>query len=222
MLKVVVFDSGFGGELFADYLENELPIVEVIRVIDWRNADKVLKNSRSARKVAEQTLRPYINQVDLIIFANNLLSLTSLRYFRRKYKTQKFIGLPLESPSTFIKKDVLILATSGVAKTINFHNFNLRLHRKSKTLVLDSWLSKIDDGELSFSEIRNTLKTFLLGTNFSPQEIILACSHLNDIKPELKNVFGAGIKIYDGFKIATRQACKTLNLRGGNFRKKKK
>ena len=41
MLKVVVFDSGYGGELFADYLEEELPLVDIVRVIDWRNADKM-------------------------------------------------------------------------------------------------------------------------------------------------------------------------------------
>ena len=39
MLKVVVFDSGFGGELFADYFEEEMPVVEIVRVIDWRNAE---------------------------------------------------------------------------------------------------------------------------------------------------------------------------------------
>ena len=40
MLKIVVLDSGFGGELFADKLNDQLSIVEVIRVIDWRNANK--------------------------------------------------------------------------------------------------------------------------------------------------------------------------------------
>ena len=221
MLKVVVFDSGYGGELFADYLESELPVIEIIRVIDWRNAEKVLKSPRSARRVAEQTLRPYINQVDLIIFANNLLSLTSLKYFKRKYKNQKFLGLPLEEPSTFIKKDVLILATNSIKKTINFYNFNHRLHRKTKTLTLDPWLSKIDDGELNPLEISNTIQTFLLNANFNPQAVILACSHLNDIKIELEDIFGKGVRIYDGFKIAVYQTCKILNIRGGNFRKQK-
>ncbi len=39
MLRIVVFfDSGWGGELVARYLEQELEIVEVIRVIDWGHA----------------------------------------------------------------------------------------------------------------------------------------------------------------------------------------
>ncbi len=36
--KVVVFDCGIGGELFADYIENELAIIDVVRVIDWRHS----------------------------------------------------------------------------------------------------------------------------------------------------------------------------------------
>ena len=34
MLKIVVFDGGYGGEFFADKLKEELPVVEIIRVID--------------------------------------------------------------------------------------------------------------------------------------------------------------------------------------------
>ena len=53
MLKVVIFDSGYGGEFFADKLEEEVPVIEVVRVIDWRNASQILSGPRSARKAAE-------------------------------------------------------------------------------------------------------------------------------------------------------------------------
>ena len=58
MLKVVVFDGGYGGEFFADRLQDELPVIEIIRVIDWRNADKILKKPKAARKIAKNALRP--------------------------------------------------------------------------------------------------------------------------------------------------------------------
>ncbi|MDO4987080.1 MAG: hypothetical protein Q4E46_02065, partial [Candidatus Saccharibacteria bacterium] len=95
MLKIVIFDSGYGGENFADRLESELPTTEIIRVIDWRSADIILANSKRARILAEKALRPFIGKVDLIIVANYLVSATSLKYFRRKYKDQKFIGFTL-------------------------------------------------------------------------------------------------------------------------------
>lgn len=219
MLKVVVFDSGYGGEFFADKLEEELPIIKVIRVIDWRNAEKFLTSPKEARKIAEADLKPYISQVDLIILANHLLSLTSLKYFKRKYRYQKFLGFELKKPETFIKYNILILTTKAVARTMTFYNFTFQLKRKIKTLTLDSWPAKIDDGELTKEEIEETLKKFLYHEKFVPKEIILACSQFNDIKSEIKAVFGSGIKIYDSFDETFRRICKLLKIRGGTGKK---
>ncbi|MBQ3464808.1 hypothetical protein IJH15_01125 [Candidatus Saccharibacteria bacterium] len=215
MLKIVVFDSGYGGELFADCLNEELPIVDVVRVIDWRNTDQLVASPKSARKTAEAALRPYIGRVDLIIFANHLLSLTSLKYFQRKYKKQKFLGFNLEEPSTFIKYDTLILTTKAVAKTVNFHNFLFRLKRRTKVLTLDDWIVKIDDGELGFDEIRETILRSFVGTDFSPKEIILGCSQFSDIKNELHKALGGNTRIYDSIPDAIRRTLKTLRIRGG-------
>ncbi len=214
MLKIVIFDSGYGGEFFADRLSAELPIVEVIRVIDWRNADKVLTHAKSARKIAEAALRPYIGKVDLIIFANHLLSLTSLKFFKRKYKKQKFLGLTLEEPGTFIKNDTLILTTKAVTKTINYYNYIFRIKRRTKTLILDDWVSKIDDGELKFSEIRETILKSFIGTDFYPREVVLGCTQFSDIEKELRDILGGSTKIYDGFSDAIRRTYKILNIRG--------
>lgn len=221
MLKVVIFDSGYGGEFFADQLKEELPILEILRVINWREADKILLNPRTARQVAEDSIRPYIGKVDLIIFANYLLSLTSLKYFKHKYKNQKFLGFKLKFPDTFVKRDVLILSTSAVSKTISYRNFLLRIKRKTRTLNLDSWPAKIDDGELSPIEIKTIIRSFLVHhPGFDPKEIILASSQFNDIKAELKSIFGQSLKIYDSFDDTIRDVCKILNVRGGIGKKK--
>ena len=219
MLKVVVFDSGYGGEFFADKLAAELPVIEIIRVIDWRNADQILTSPRKARRVARAALRPYIGKVDLIIFANHLLSITSLRYFRRKYKNQKFLGLSLKKPDTFIKRDILILTTKAVAKTFTFRRFTFCLKRKSRTLTLDTWPAQIDDGELTEPVIKDTIKKFIAKEHFYPQEVILGCSQFDDIKNELRSVLGYNLKIYDSFDDAIRQTCKALRLRGGAGKK---
>ena len=222
MLKIAVFDGGYGGEFFADRLEEVLPIVEVIRVIDWRNAEKILLSSRHARKAAEAALRPYIGNVDLIIFANHLLSITSLRYFKRKYKHQKFVGFDLKKPDSFKDYDVLILTTKAVARTINYYNYIMRLKRKNCTLTLDEWPSKIDDGELSEAEIYDTLRVLLIGKNIRPNEIVLACSQFDDIKEEIRKTLGQNLKIYDSFDDTIRKACKVLKLRGRTGKKSSK
>ena len=215
MLKVVVFDGGYGGEFFADRMEQEIPILEVIRVIDWRNADKYLKNPKAARRIAKIALRPYIGNVDLIIFANYLLTITSLKHFKRKYKEQKFVGMDLKLPDTFIPRDTIILATKSVARTINYYNYIRRIKRKTQTLTLDSWPGKIDDGELTYREIKTTLGQFTEKNNLKPKEIILACSQFDDIKQELIKLYGKNLRIYDAFEDTLRKTCKALNIRGG-------
>ena len=219
MLKIVVFDGGFGGELFADYLEETLPVVEVIRVIDWRNADKLQKNSRTARRAARAALRPYIGKVDLVVFANVLLSETSLKYFRRKYRRQKFLGLGLSHPGTF-KRRSLILTTKPVAHTISYQSYVLRLKHRSNTLCLDTWLPMIDDGELSYAQIKTKLNNYCERKGFRPDEIILACSHFRDIEPQLRRLTNFNTRIYDGFNDTTSQICRTLRLKGSMMKQK--
>ena len=218
MLKIVVFDSGYGGEFFADRLEEELPVVEIIRVIDWRNADKIQSNPKEARKLAKTALRPYIGKVDLIVFANHLLTITSLKHFQRKYRDQVFLGLKLKYPEKPPRGTIFILTTKAVSKTINYHNYLFHLKSKNKTILLDSWPAKIDDGELTETEIAATLNRSTKD-NYRPKEIVLACAQFQDIKAELRNFYGHNLKIYDSFKDSLRDVCKTLKIRGINGRK---
>ena len=214
MLKIAIFDSGYGGELFADRLEEELGVVEIIRVIDWRHAEFYQTNARMARSLALDALLPYIGKVDLVIFANHLLSLTSLGYFRKKFPKQRFLGLELKAPDTFVKRDTLILTIKAVTKTMEYHGFIFGLKRKAKTFTADSWLNKIDDGELTQTAINETLLRFINRKGIQPEEIILACSHFEDIIPNLRKLFGQKIRIYSSFDNTIREACKILRIRG--------
>lgn len=195
MLKIVVFDSGYGGELFASRLESELPVAEIIRITDWRGAD--------TRKVAENVLAPYIGKVDLIILANYLLSATSLNYFRRKYKNQKFVGFSLRCSRMVVKKSTLILTTSATAKCLTFFTFAHRI--RAKTICLDSWPLKINDA------CRDVLDRL---NNFSPEQILLACGQLSKFIPEFREVFGHNVRIVDSFDDAIRDTYRILNIRG--------
>ena len=220
MLKVVVFDGGYGGELFADELEKELPVIKVIRVIDWRNASNFLKNSRLARQTAMEALRPYIGRVDLIIFANYFLSITSLRYFQRRFKNQAFLGLKPPSLDTFKERPTLALTTKALARTISYYNYRTRLRRRIDTLCLDGWSNLVDDGELTYNMIYQEFEEFRRAYHYLPQEVILICSQFNDIKDELREILG-NVRIYDGFSETVKDACKLLKIRGGTGKKKK-
>lgn len=220
MSKIVVFDSGYGGELFADFLEERLGCAaDVIRVIDWRHAETHLTDPRAARRLAEAALRPYLGSVDLVFFANHLLSLTSLKYFRQRYKNQLFLGLDFLDPSKFIRQNLLILTTRQLAKTLNFRNYLFRLRANKKVIQLDHWPALIDDGELTEEMIITELAPFV--ETFNPDAVILTCSQFSDIAEELLKAAKYRAKIYDSFDDSYREVCRALRLRGAAAKRKK-
>ena len=213
MLKIVIFDSGYGGEDFADQLESELPTTEIIRVIDWRSADGILANSRRARVLAEKALRPFIGKVDLIIVANYLVSATSLKYFRRKYKNQKFIGFTLRPRRIVPGRPTLILTTRAITKSFTYFNFACRTNYR--TICLDHWPALIDDGTFTIKNFEADLKPAVdKMKKFIPKQIFLACGQFTELKPELRKFFGHNVRIIDSFDDTMRETYKALNIRG--------
>ena len=217
MIKVVVFDGGYGGEILADRLEKELPVIEVIRVIDWRNAESLLQSTHAARRVAVKALKPYAGRVDLIIVANYLVSLSGLKFLRKAFPHQKIIGLKLPQEITNESgKRPLILATQAVLRTPSVRKFliKLRLRGRIRVVVQDTWPSLIDDGELDRVTIELALREKGIVRGTAWKEILLLCSQFYDIVPDLRQILGTRIKISDGLDATIREAEKVLKIRG--------
>ena len=210
--KVVVFDNGFGGELFADYIEKEIPIIEPIRVIDWRNSASYYGKPRAAQEKALKALRPYINRSDIIIVSNQLVSLTSLKKFQRKFPKQKFTGLVPHLTYQSSKKRTLIITTKSTRGTISYRFFKLKIHSRKKEFECDKWAQLIDEGEEMEQLVIDEMRPY---KKFAPQQIILFCSHLMDIKPILRKIYGPTVAIIDGYKNTITDVCRELGIRGG-------
>ncbi len=212
MLKIAVFDTGYGGELFADRLEKELPVVEVIRVITWRNARKMEEHPLAARKLTEESLRPYIGNVDLLVIANYQLSITCLSYLRKKYPNQKFIGFTLK-PKRIVKRPTIILTTKATTKNLAYIAAAHVL--KAKTICLDRWPALIDDGELTDDHFKADLEPALgrVASHFKPQQVLLACGQFSECTPRLRKVFGHNVRIVDSFDHTIAEAARTLRLK---------
>ncbi len=95
MLRIVVFDSGWGGELVARYLEQELEIVEVIRVIDWGHAPYSEKTEMEICNLAMEQLRLYMGKVDLVVLAGYTVSLAK-DFLQKQYPSQKIVGMDID------------------------------------------------------------------------------------------------------------------------------
>lgn len=89
MRRIVVFDSGWGGELVADYLTQELEVVEVVRVIDW--ARKAYNRGALDIDAAIECLQPYIGAVDLIVLGGYTMGIM-LRALKSAFPKQAFVA----------------------------------------------------------------------------------------------------------------------------------
>lgn len=137
MLKIVVFDGGWGGENVANFLDQELGIVEVIRVIDWANAPYETKTSEQIIELVEENLRSYIGRADAIVLAGYSVS-EALPSLRQKYPKQRFVGMGLDYVrilrSRYYPSNTVILANAGVQKSQLCQECGARL--KDATLIL--------------------------------------------------------------------------------------
>ena len=216
MLKIAVYDGGMGGALFADYLREELPIAKIIPVIDRQNREKLIHHRLEARATAERALQPYMGCVDLIVLANHFLTATSLKHFERTYPGQKFVGFALPTPDTFVKRKTFVLTTSALARRLSFRYYVHTLRRDTTVLALDNLPAKIDQGRLGTEQLR---KNIVQHTSAKPKEIILACSHFNDLKPALREIYGQNLKFHDSSPATYREILRILKIR--SYTKKK-
>ena len=213
--RVVVFDTGWGGEAFADYLEKELSVVQVIRVIDWRNAPYCNKRKRQIQELVEEALAEYIDMVDAIVLASNVVSAAALWYLRTKHPNQIFVGTswPTIRRKDF-QKNVLMLTTKSVRRSRDFAALKRRWNGlKMQIVECDEWVDLIDDGEMTPGIMRHE---FIHARVERPDIVVLGCTHLLAERDAIEGIFGWRARVADGNKNMLKNLCRALELRGGD------
>lgn len=214
--KVIIFDNGYGGELFADYFEKELPIFDVVRVIDWSNSEKYYKSARAAREQMIEKLRPYANYPAIVIVSNILISLTSIKYLSQTFPNLQFFGFSLGTPKTK-GRHTLVLGTKETFKTIKYIRYRYGLGGHIHEVPCDEWTKLIDGGEYYENRICADLIPY---DKYRPKTIIIACSHLLEVTPFLRRIYGPFVSIVDGRAETLRKICLELGIRGAAKKKK--
>lgn len=176
MLKVVVFDGGWGGRNVANYLADELGIVEVECVIDCGPRPYELMNSEEICVLAEEKLKPYLGKVDLIVLGGYMSSL-ALDALREKYPDQRFVGMDIDYRLIRkTKRKPLAVTVMGDAPLVRLPVWSeLRTQLPEATLIApdcSGWESLIDMGEMSSDVIKVELSEYfsLAGERIMLQE----------------------------------------------------
>ncbi len=159
MRKIVVFDSGWGGELVADYLMRELSVVEVIRVIDW--AHRAYRGLEPNFEITVDLLRPYIGNVDLIVLGGYAVGMM-LGDLERTFPAQAFVA-PSVNYDKILRtrqypEQVAVLA--GAATRSSELLQELREKLPYSTLILpecENWEDLIDNNLMTEDVVRTEL-----------------------------------------------------------------
>lgn len=211
MLKVVIFDSGWGGDLAADCLEQNLAVVEIIRVIDWRHAPYTSKSRHEICQLAEEALQEYCGKVDVIVLTN-FVAHCALKYLQRRYPEQKFIciTLPSQRLDRQVYHKVMVLTTTKVRRSLSYQKWRRGL--KNKTVVepcCDHWETLIDDGELTEQQLWSDLEPYRTA---HVDTVILGSAHLWDLAEQIEQALGWQATVLDPRPMFVAQVCKVLGF----------
>lgn len=214
MLKIAVFDGGWGGENVADYLATELNIIEVIRIIDWANAPYHNKTLAEICMLAENNLASFINKVDVIVLGGYVVSM-ALEYLSQRYPKQKFISVGVD-------RDYLSESKHAPHRVTVFMN-HLLLHSEFHQLICQHFPhsevlapncsdeeAMIDLGECGTPNLCRKLDRGHMGSEI----IILLNTHFWHLQCELEESTSWRTAVVDFRKKLLRDLCTSLKLRG--------
>lgn len=215
MLKILVFDSGWGGELFANYLEKELAVVDIIRLSDWHHSPHSWYEPYNLRNLVEYLLLPYIGEVDVIVLASYTVTSAALDWLKRKYPSQVFVGFELRlfyQLREVSQRRALVAANQRIYQSPAYRSAKERLRQVQQMelveLECDGWSSLIDGGRLSKNRILQTLGNY----NWREDVLVLCNTHYLDIKPRLEEMFDWRIQVLDDFKYVAEKVYRALGF----------
>lgn len=210
VVKIVIFDTGTGGRLFADYFGRVYPNIEIETVIDGDHSPYGDKSDAEIFKLTAAAISDYIGRVDAIVLACNTATAMAIDKLRTKYPNQIFIGFePMVKTAAKLTKTgkVMVLATSATKRADRYK----RLKAQFPEIVIiepdcDAWAAQIDSGVLSQQNIKNALEGQLEGVDV----IILACTHYVAISEQIQRIAGPKVVIINPFKAVARYVANIL------------
>ncbi len=165
MLKVAVFDNGWGGELVANFLSKELKMIEVIKVIDWHTTAYNSKSPYEIYQLALLQLEPYINKVDLIVLGGYVVSL-AYEYLARNFPEQKIVGMTIDSyhfPQSYQELRQVALLANETLITNGSVLQEMHSYFPNSTLIApdcSGWEDLINLGEMTAEVLRFELQDY--------------------------------------------------------------
>ncbi len=174
MIKVLVIDTGWSAVVIGNYIEKELPV----------NVKEIINNNCELEDT-ENTIRPYIGEVDIIVLSNPIISAKFGRYFESKYPGQKFISYGWDLSETIQRYKKVMIFTPKRLRTSECYQIEKAKCQEQEIVELDceKWVSMITSGGITLTEEANKEMEAFKG-----ETIIINSSELLGIEDKLKKV----------------------------------
>ena len=211
MKRVVIFDTGTGGGIFAEHFRKELEDTEIIEVTDAEHAPYGGRSGWEIVQLTEMALSEYLDKVDIIVLACNTATVPAIETLRKKYPNQAFVGTePGIKPAVELSKTgtIVVLATPATLGSDRYREL-CDGGRGINICEADcaDWAKKIDEGWLTQDDIRKALSPFE-GEN--PDVVVLACTHYLAIPMEWIESVLPGATIYSPLEAITSRVRELL------------
>ena len=223
MIKIAVFGCGWGGELFAEYLEKDLVVVEVIRLHDYPHAPYGALSWLQICELTERAVKPAIGKVEVIVLASCAATVGAINFLREKYPEQRFIGFEprmMEAFGRFEPKRVMLIASAPVRKSIGYKVEKERLSVSAEILEPDclEWLRYADQEEMTELRLKKSLERQGIEKKMDVTKqidaVIIYETSLADMKEAFEKVVGWQAMVVNGFEQVRREVCAAVGLLG--------
>lgn len=179
-----MIDSGSGGVNVLKQVFAKTKGFQFLFVADEKNApygDRSKANLLAISQELIESLQAFFHP-DIVIFACNTLTATTIKDMRKKYPQITFIGCePALKPACekYGESQVLLLATPATIK----HSLLLKKYPRVQTLAIKNLPKLIDENLFNLDSLESFLKNEL--ENYSFKAIVLGCTHFEGIKNQL-------------------------------------
>lgn len=231
MMKIGIFDSGMGGTTIMAAIKELLPDKEYFYIADSKNCPYGEKSDEELQKIATKNVEILKNWgAKIIVIACNTATVKCIDKLRQEYPDIEFVGTEpaIKLATSTNAKSILVLATPGTVESERAQKLLKENIKPGQTVTLLPCPGLADTIEhtISFTKdfnplpltqeqkaaINQKLTTLFKDLDFTPETIVLGCTHYSLIKPEIQNFFKAS-KIIDGNSgVARRTAAITNQL----------
>jgi glutamate racemase len=204
-----MFDSGVGGLTVLKALRERLPNENFVYLGDTARLPYGTKSAASILRYASQAAR-HLGQRDikLLVIACNTASAVALQELQKELAPLPVIGVVKPGAQAAVEACPagrhLVLATEA---TVNLHAYGDAIRSLDEgadvrelpcellvALAEEGWTT----GEIAEGIIRQYLRPLFTGEQaFGADSIILGCTHFPILRPAIRAVAGAGVKIID-------------------------